>query len=66
MIKGELYDFANIGETELYNCKQKCMDENNVLVINDIEPYRQFTDWEMKKLRDESKLLLKEKKKKQT
>ena len=42
------------------------MDENNVLVINDIEPYRQFTDWEMKKLRDESKLLLKEKKKKQT
>lgn len=64
--KGELYDFANIGETELYNCKQKCMDENNVLVINDIEPYRQFTDWEMKKLRDESKLLLKEKKKKQT
>ena len=64
--KGELYDFANIGETELYNCKQKCMDENNVLIINDIEPYRQFTDWEMRKLRDESKVLLKEKKKKQT
>lgn len=62
--KGELYDFANIGENELYNCKQKCMNENNVLVINDIEPYRQFTDWEMRKLRDESKLLSKEKKKK--
>jgi hypothetical protein len=64
--KGELYDFANIGENELYDCKQKCMYENNVLIINDIEPYRQFTDWEMRKLRDESKVLLKEKKKKQT
>ena len=62
--KGELYDFANIGENELYNCKQNCMDENNVLIINDIEPYRQFTDWEMRKLRDESKVLLKKRKKK--
>lgn len=62
--KGKLYDFANIGENELYDYKQKCMEENNVLIIDNIESYRQFTDWEMRKLRNESKLLLKEKKNK--
>ena len=38
------------------------MEENNVLVIIDIEPYRQFTDWEMKQLRKSSKILLDKKK----
>ena len=58
---GKLRDFAD-SKTKTYIYKQKCMEENNVLVIIDIEPYRQFTDWEMKQLRKSSKILLDKKK----
>ena len=58
---GKLRDFAK-SKTKTHIYKQKCMEENNVLVIIDIEPYRQFTDWEMKQLRKSSKILLDKKK----
>lgn len=58
---GKLRDFAD-SKTKTHIYKQKCMEENNVLVIIDIEPYRQFTDWEMKQLRKSSKILLDKKK----
>ena len=59
---GIMKKFAD-SKTKTHIYKQKCMEENNVLVIIDIEPYRQFTDWEMRQLRKSSKILLNKKKK---